>query len=78
MTVVLGLITTKYPTLEDEDTLVRRIEEATRYIPVERLAISPQCGFASYMENTNSSQDAQKAKLELLVRVAERVGSELI
>jgi 5-methyltetrahydropteroyltriglutamate--homocysteine methyltransferase len=73
VTVVLGLVTTKYPTLEDEDTLIRRIEEASQYVPLERLAISPQCGFASYMEQSNTSRDVQKAKLELLVRVAERV-----
>lgn len=75
-TVVLGLVTTKYPVVEDEDTLIRRIEEATQYIPLERLAISPQCGFASYMEQSNTNWDIQKAKLELLVRVANRVWGE--
>src|SRR5262249_32901443 len=46
-TVVLGLISTKQPELESQDELLRRIEEASRYVPVERLALSPQCGFAS-------------------------------
>jgi 5-methyltetrahydropteroyltriglutamate--homocysteine methyltransferase len=72
-TVVLGLVTTKRPALENEDDLLRRIEDAAKYIPVERLALSTQCGFASTMEGNAITEEAQRAKLALVVRVAERV-----
>ncbi len=72
-TVVLGLVTTKRSELEDEDALLHRIEDAARYVPVERLALSTQCGFASTMEGNAITEDAQRKKLELVVRVAERV-----
>jgi 5-methyltetrahydropteroyltriglutamate--homocysteine methyltransferase len=72
-TVVLGLVTTKRPALENEDDLLRRIEAAAKYIPVERLALSTQCGFASTMEGNAITEEAQRAKLALVVRVAERV-----
>jgi 5-methyltetrahydropteroyltriglutamate--homocysteine methyltransferase len=71
--VVLGLVTTKRPRLEDEDALKRRIAEAASIIPVERLALSPQCGFASTMEGNKLSQDEQRAKLDLVGRVARSV-----
>jgi 5-methyltetrahydropteroyltriglutamate--homocysteine methyltransferase len=71
--VVLGLITTKKPRLETEDELRRRIEEASRYVPLERLALSPQCGFASTMEGNRLSPDDQRRKLELVGRVARTV-----
>jgi 5-methyltetrahydropteroyltriglutamate--homocysteine methyltransferase len=71
--VVLGLVTTKRPRLEDEDALKRRIAEAARIIPLERLALSPQCGFASTMEGNKLTQDDQRAKLELVGRVARAV-----
>ncbi len=72
-TVVLGLITTKEPELEDADQLKRRIEEASRYVPLERLALSPQCGFASTMPGNLVTADDQRAKLELVARVARDV-----
>jgi 5-methyltetrahydropteroyltriglutamate--homocysteine methyltransferase len=67
---VLGLVTTKKPELETETELNVRIEEAARYVPMERLAISPQCGFASTMEGNRISHEQQKRKLELVGRVA--------
>jgi 5-methyltetrahydropteroyltriglutamate--homocysteine methyltransferase len=72
-TVVLGLITTKEPTMETADLLRRRIEEAAAYIPLERLALSPQCGFASVGEGNLISEDVQRAKLELLGQVARQL-----
>ena len=72
-TVVLGLITTKTPEMETADLIRRRVEEATRYIPLERLAISPQCGFASVLEGNLISEEVQRAKLELLGRVAKEI-----
>jgi 5-methyltetrahydropteroyltriglutamate--homocysteine methyltransferase len=71
--VVLGLVTTKKPRLETADELRRRIEEATRYIPMERLALSPQCGFASTMEGNRISPEDQRRKLELVASVARDV-----
>jgi 5-methyltetrahydropteroyltriglutamate--homocysteine methyltransferase len=73
VTVVLGLVTTKRPELEDADDLRRHIDEAARYIPLERLALSTQCGFASAYEGNELSQDDQRRKLELVVRTAEAV-----
>jgi 5-methyltetrahydropteroyltriglutamate--homocysteine methyltransferase len=67
---VLGLVTTKKPELETEADLKIRIEEAARYVPLERLALSPQCGFASTMEGNRISHEQQKRKLELVGRVA--------
>jgi 5-methyltetrahydropteroyltriglutamate--homocysteine methyltransferase len=71
--VVLGLISTKMPQLESPDDLLRRIEDAGRYVPVERLALSPQCGFASTRTGNLLSWDDQRRKLELVVEVARRV-----
>ena len=71
--VVLGLISTKVPQLERIDELRRRIDEATRYVPLEQLAISPQCGFASDVVGNLISEDDQKRKLELVVETARRV-----
>ncbi len=68
--VVLGLITTKEPTLEREDDLRRRIDQAARYMPLDNLAISPQCGFASIAAGNLLSEDDQWKKLELVVSVA--------
>ncbi len=73
VTVVLGLVTTKWPTLEQEDELIERINAATAYVPLDRLAISPQCGFSSLATLQNVTSEIQRAKLELVVRVAERV-----
>ena len=72
-TVVLGLITTKEPELEDADQLKARIGEAAAYVPLERLALSPQCGFASTLPGNLVSFDDERAKLELLGRVARDV-----
>jgi 5-methyltetrahydropteroyltriglutamate--homocysteine methyltransferase len=72
-TVVLGLICTKRPQLENADVLAKRIGEASRYFPLENLAISPQCGFASTMEGNLLSEDEQWAKLRLVVETAKRV-----
>jgi 5-methyltetrahydropteroyltriglutamate--homocysteine methyltransferase len=71
--VVLGLVSTKVPQLEDEDQLARRIDEAAKYLPLEQLAISPQCGFGSDVSGNLITEDAQKRKLELVARVARRM-----
>jgi 5-methyltetrahydropteroyltriglutamate--homocysteine methyltransferase len=73
VTVVLGLVTTKRSELESEDELRRRIDAAARYVPLERLALSTQCGFASTFEGNAITPEAQRAKLELIVRTAEKV-----
>ncbi len=72
-TVVLGLITTKSGQLESQDELLRRIDEAARYVPLENLALSPQCGFASTLVGNGVSWDEQRRKLELVVDTARRV-----
>jgi 5-methyltetrahydropteroyltriglutamate--homocysteine methyltransferase len=72
-TVVLGLVTTKKPALEARETLIERINEATKYIPLERLALSPQCGFASTEEGNNLSGADQAAKLRLVADTAREV-----
>ena len=71
--VVLGLVTTKSARLETVDELRRRIEEAGRYVPLERLALSPQCGFASTMEGNRISHDDQRAKLLRTAETAQLV-----
>ena len=71
--VVLGLVTTKRGRLEDPDVLKRRIDEAARYVPLDQLCLSPQCGFSSTVEGNTLTHDEQVAKLELIVRVAEDV-----
>jgi 5-methyltetrahydropteroyltriglutamate--homocysteine methyltransferase len=71
--VVLGLVTTKRPQLEDKDELRRRIEEAARYVPMEQLCLSPQCGFSSTLEGNALTADDQKAKLQLVVETADEV-----
>jgi 5-methyltetrahydropteroyltriglutamate--homocysteine methyltransferase len=71
---VMGLISSKTPELEDEDDLVRRMEEAAGYAGgMDRLAISPQCGFASVMLGNETNEEAQWRKLELVSRVADRL-----
>jgi 5-methyltetrahydropteroyltriglutamate--homocysteine methyltransferase len=72
-TVVLGLISSKLPKLENEDQIVERINEAARYVPLEDLALSPQCGFASTMEGNLLTEEDQWAKLRLVVDTARRV-----
>ena len=71
--VVLGLISTKTPVLESLDSLKRRAEEATRYIDLDRLAISPQCGFASTVAGNPISEADERAKLALVVRAAKEI-----
>jgi 5-methyltetrahydropteroyltriglutamate--homocysteine methyltransferase len=71
--VVLGLISTKRPALERKEDLLRRIDEAAKFIPLEQLAISPQCGFASTMEGNLLTDEEQWAKLKLVVDVARTV-----
>jgi 5-methyltetrahydropteroyltriglutamate--homocysteine methyltransferase len=71
--VVLGLVTTKTGTLEQKDELKRRIDEASRYLPLEQLALSPQCGFASTEEGNLLTEEQQWAKLALCVEVAREV-----
>jgi 5-methyltetrahydropteroyltriglutamate--homocysteine methyltransferase len=71
--VVLGLVTTKRPQLEDPDQLKRRIDEASRYIDPDQLCLSGQCGFSSTEEGNKLTIDEERAKLELIVSVAEQV-----
>ncbi len=66
-------MTSKQPGLEDERLLVERIEEAARFVPLERLCLSPQCGFASTEEGNKLTEDEQWAKVDLVQRVAARV-----
>ena len=68
--VVLGLVTTKRGQLEHPDVLKRRIDEAARYVPLEQLCLSGQCGFSSTVEGNALSYDEEVAKLELIVSVA--------
>jgi 5-methyltetrahydropteroyltriglutamate--homocysteine methyltransferase len=72
-TVVLGLISSKLPQLEDGGEIVKRIREAAKYVPLENLALSPQCGFASVMEGNLLTEDEQWAKLRLVVETARQV-----
>jgi 5-methyltetrahydropteroyltriglutamate--homocysteine methyltransferase len=74
-TVVLGLVTTKRPDMESPQELEARIEDAARFVPLDRLALSPQCGFASMMEGNEISFAQQRAKLELVTSVADSVWS---
>ena len=71
--VVLGLVTTKFGTIENSDDLKRRISAATAFVPLENLCLSPQCGFASTHHGNAVSEDEQWRKLELVVKVAEEV-----
>jgi 5-methyltetrahydropteroyltriglutamate--homocysteine methyltransferase len=72
-TVVLGLISTKTPKLEDREQIQQRIKEATNYLPLERLALSPQCGFASTEAGNLLTEDEQQAKLRLVSEIAQEV-----
>ena len=75
-TVVLGLVSSKFPELESKDDLRRRIDEAARYVPLEDLALSPQCGFASNASHTPGNVltvDEQRRKLELVAETARLV-----
>jgi 5-methyltetrahydropteroyltriglutamate--homocysteine methyltransferase len=71
--VVLGLVTTKRPQLEPVDELARRIEEASRYVPLDRLAVSSQCGFATSVLGNALTTDAERAKLGVIAETARKV-----
>jgi 5-methyltetrahydropteroyltriglutamate--homocysteine methyltransferase len=71
--VVLGLVTTKRGELEDKDTLKRRVEEASRYVPVDQICLSPQCGFSSTVEGNALTYEEQVAKLRLIVETAQEI-----
>src|SRR5438046_9274116 len=71
--VVLGLVTTKVGKLESKDELKRRIDEAAKYVPLEQLCLSPQCGFASTAEGNVITLDDEIAKLTLVVETAREV-----
>jgi 5-methyltetrahydropteroyltriglutamate--homocysteine methyltransferase len=71
--VVLGLVTSKSGTLETKDVLKRRIEQAAKFVDLDQLCLSPQCGFASSEEGNILSEDEQWAKLRRIVEVAEEV-----
>jgi 5-methyltetrahydropteroyltriglutamate--homocysteine methyltransferase len=74
--VVLGLVSTKIPELEKQTELKSKIEAATRYVPLERLSISPQCGFASHQAGSGLTFAQQEAKLKLVVQTAKDVWGE--
>jgi 5-methyltetrahydropteroyltriglutamate--homocysteine methyltransferase len=74
-TVVLGLVSSKLKKMENGDEQIQRIKEASKYVPLENLALSPQCGFASTMEGNLLTEDEQWSKLRLVVETARRVWS---
>ena len=71
--IVLGLVSTKTPILEKKDALKKRVEEAARYVPLENLCLSPQCGFASSEVGNKLTEDDQKRKLELVAQTAHEI-----
>lgn len=71
--VVLGLVTTQNAVLENKDNIIKRIKEASKYIPLERLCLSPQCGFASTEEGNKLTEEEQWAKLRIVKEIAEEV-----
>jgi 5-methyltetrahydropteroyltriglutamate--homocysteine methyltransferase len=75
-TMVLGLVTTKFGQMESKDTLKRRIDEAAKYVPMEQLALSPQCGFSSTVHGNNIAVEDQKNKLRLVIETANEVWGE--
>jgi len=74
--VVLGLISSKVPQLEPQDALLRRIDQASKYVPLDNLAISPQCGFASSLEGNLLTEDEQWQKLQLVVETARKIWAD--
>lgn len=74
--VVLGLISSKVPQLEPQDALLRRVDEASRHVPLDNLAISPQCGFASSLEGNLLTESEQWQKLQLVVDTARRIWAD--
>ncbi len=71
-TMVMGLVSSKTPALESEDELLRRLEQAAAFLPLDQLALSTQCGFASVLEGNELDEETQWRKLELVARLAER------
>ena len=71
--VVLGLVTTKFGAMESKDALKRRIDEATKYVPLDQLCLSPQCGFSSTVHGNDIAVEAQRAKLRLVIETAQDV-----
>jgi 5-methyltetrahydropteroyltriglutamate--homocysteine methyltransferase len=71
--VVLGLVTTKRGELESKDEIKRRVEQASRYISIDQLCLSPQCGFSSTVDGNELSRDEQRAKLRLVVETADEI-----
>jgi len=72
-TVILGLVTSKTGTLETREDLLRRIDEASKYAPLDQLCLSPQCGFASTEEGNTLAEEEQWAKLKLVIDVSNEV-----
>jgi 5-methyltetrahydropteroyltriglutamate--homocysteine methyltransferase len=72
-TVMLGLVTSKTGTLEAKDAIKRRIEEAAKFVDLDQLCLSPQCGFASTEEGNVLAEDEEWAKLRMIVEIAEEV-----
>jgi 5-methyltetrahydropteroyltriglutamate--homocysteine methyltransferase len=70
---VLGLVTSKSGALESKDEIRRRIDEAAKFVPLDQLCVSPQCGFASTEEGNILAEDEQWAKLRMIVELAEEV-----
>ena len=75
-TVVLGLVTSKRGALENKDDIKRRIDAAAKYVDLDQLALSPQCGFASTLQGNLLTEDEQFAKLGLIVEIAREVWGE--
>lgn len=75
-TVVLGLITSKFPELEDKQAIKARIQEASKYVPLERLCLSPQCGFSSTEEGNIMTEEQQWAKVRLVRNIAREVWAD--
>jgi 5-methyltetrahydropteroyltriglutamate--homocysteine methyltransferase len=71
--IVLGLVTSMSGKLEDKDAIKRRIDEASKYVAMDQLCLSPQCGFASTEEGNVLAEDEQWAKLRMIVEIAEEV-----
>jgi len=71
--VVLGLITSKRPELEDKETVIARIKEAAKYVDLDRLLLSPQCGFASCEIGNKLTEEQQWAKIQLIREISEEV-----
>lgn len=75
-TVVLGLITSKFPELENKQAIKARIQEASKYVPLERLCLSPQCGFSSTEEGNIMTEEQQWAKVRLVRDIAREVWAD--